>query len=312
MTTSFLDLPTLALSDEVSEGLASGHPVVALESTLLAHGLPRSRRVEVALRLEAAVRAEGAVPATIAIVDGRFRVGLNDALLARVVDGDATKASLRDLAPALALGGVWATTVASTMAIAHRAGVRWFATGGIGGVHRDAERTFDESADLGALARFPVGVVCAGAKLILDLPRTMERLETLGVPVLGFGCDELPAFYHRYGGLPVTVRVDDPEMVARIAITRFERLGEGGLLVAQPPPDDVAQAPERVDALIAAALADAAAQGLRGREVTPFLLASLDAASEGDVVRTNVALVEANARTAARCAVAEARLRGRA
>ena len=303
------DVPVLALNDEVAEALASKSALVALETTLLAHGLPPEDRRRVALRLEAVCRAEGAVPATIAIVDGRMRVGLDDSTLERIIDGTATKASLRDLAIAVARGGVWATTVATTMAIAQRAGIRYFATGGIGGVHRGASETFDESADLLALARYPVGVVCAGAKSVLDLPRTTERLETLGVPVIGFGTDELPAFYHARGGLPVTVRLDTPEEVAGVGIARFDRLGEGGLLIAQPPPEGLAQSPEVVDGLIETALDEAARTGLRGREVTPFLLARLAELSDGEVVRTNVALVEANARLAARIAVADARLR---
>lgn len=300
------DVPALALADEVAEGLAARRGVVALESTLLAHGLPRERRMEVALRLEAVVRGEGAVPATVAVVDGRLRVGLDDDLLGRIIEGGAEKASLRDLAPAVALGGVWATTVATTMAIAHRAGVRWFATGGIGGVHRGATETFDESADLAALARIPVAVVSAGAKSVLDLPRTLERLETLGVPVLGFRTDQLPAFYHGRSGLPVSCSVDSEADLARVAVARFDRLGEGGLLVVQPPPAEHAADPDEVDRWIDAALGEAEGRRIRGRAVTPFLLAALAEASGGRLVDTNVALVEANARLAARCAVADA------
>lgn len=297
--------PLLRLTEEVEDAIAERRPLVALESTLLAHGLPAGRRAEVAAELEAVVRSEGAVPATIAVVDGRFCVGLDGELLARVIAGGAEKASLRDLAVAVATGGVWATTVASTMAVAHRAGIRVFATGGIGGVHRGAQDSFDESADLTALARYPLAVVCAGAKSVLDLPRTLERLETLGVPVLGFGTAELPAFYHGRSGLPVTCRVDSPAVVARIMAVQFEQLAAGGLLVAQPPPPAQAQDPAKVDALIEAALAAAAEAGVRGRAVTPFLLGALDQASGGDVVRTNVALVAHNARLAARIAVAD-------
>lgn len=306
---SLVDVPVLAVSDEVAEGLAGGRAVVALESTLLAHGLPKDRRTQVALSLEAIVRAEGAVPATIAIFDGRLRVGLDDAGLARLVDGRAAKASLWDIAPALALGGAWATTVASTAAIAYRAGVRWFATGGIGGVHRDAPSSYDESADLAALARFPVGVVSAGPKAVLDLPRTLERLETLGVPVVGFRTSSLPSFYHGQSGLSLPCSVDREEDVARIAIARFDGLSEGGLLVVRPPPDDVALEPARVERLMGEALEEAARAGIRGRDLTPFLLSALDHSSGGDVVRTNIALIEANARLAARIAVADAALR---
>lgn len=295
----------LRLTEEVEDAVAELRPLVALESTLLAHGLPGDRRVEVARGLEAAVRAEGAVPATVALLDGRLCLGLDDAALERIVSGAAEKASLRDLPVAVAEGGVWATTVASTMAVAHRAGIRVFATGGIGGVHRGAETTFDESADLAALAKYPVAVVCAGAKSVLDLPRTLERLETLGVPVLGYGTSELPAFYHARSGLPVSHRVDTPDAVAAILGAQFDQLMGGGVLVCQPPPASEAQAPDRVDALIADALAAAEASGVRGRAVTPFLLGALDRASEGDVVRTNVALVTHNAKLAARIAVAD-------
>ena len=302
--------PLLRLTEEVEDAIAERRPLVALESTLLAHGLPAERRARVAAEREAAVRAEGAVPATIAVVDGRFGVGLEGDALARVIAGGAEKASIRDLAAAIATGGVWATTVASTMAVAHRAGIRVFATGGLGGVHRGAQESFDESADLTALARYPVAVVCAGAKSVLDLSRTVERLETLGVPVLGFGTAELPAFYHGRSGLPVSCRVDDAATVARIMAVQFEQLGAGGLVVAQPPPEDQAQDPARVDALIEQALAAATAAGVRGRAVTPFLLGALDQASGGDVVRTNVALVAHNARLAARIAVADQALGG--
>ena len=200
--------PLLQFTEEVEEAIAARRPIVALESTLLAHGLPPERRAPVADHLERIVREAGAVPATIAIVDQALRVGLDAEALERIVSGDALKASVRDLPIALAQGGVWATTVASTMAIAARAGIRVFATGGIGGVHRDAPQSFDESADLTALARYPLVVVSAGAKAVLDLPKTMERLETLGVPVIGFKTDELPAFYHAHSGVPLSVRVD--------------------------------------------------------------------------------------------------------
>lgn len=298
----------MRLTEEVEDAIAERRPLVALESTLLAHGLPPERRAEVAHQLEDLVRAEGAVPATIALIDGRFCVGLDEADLARVIVGDAKKASLRDLAVAAVQGGVWATTVASTMAVAHRAGIRVFATGGIGGVHRGADQSFDESADLTALARHPLTVVCAGAKSVLDLPKTVERLETLGVPIVGFGTDELPAFYHRHGGLPVTVRLDDPQQIAQLMAVQFDQLAAGGLLVAQPPPEALAQDPQVVSALIEGALAEAEAAGVKGRAVTPFLLSALNTASNGDVVRTNVALVAHNTTLAARIAVADVRL----
>lgn len=300
--------PLLAFTEEVEDAIADRRPIVALESTLLAHGLPADRRREVARQLEAAVRDEGAVPATIAVVDGACRIGLGEELLERVCTA-ASKASLRDLAVALVKGGTYATTVASTMAIAARAGVRVFATGGIGGVHRGAEQTFDESADLYALARYPVAVVSAGAKAVLDLKRTLERLETFGVPVVGFGTDELPAFYYPASGLRLSARVDSAEEAAALMDAQLDRLGAGGLCFVQPPPPEVAQDPESVEALIDAALISAEAKAIRGPEITPYLLAELDAASFGDVVRTNVALVESNTRLAAKIAAADTAFR---
>lgn len=296
-------LPLLAFTEEVEDAIAEHRGVVALESTLLAHGLPPDRREEVATRLEAIVRAAGAAPATIAVVDQKLCVGLTEAQRARVIDGGAKKASVRDLAVAMIDGGVWATTVASTMAIAARAGVRVFATGGIGGVHRGAETTFDESADLMALARYPVAVVSAGAKAVLDLPRTLERLETLGVPVVGVGTDDFPAFYAASSGLALRARIDDVDRLAALVVMQSERLGAGGVLVVQPPP--VAMDPAEVEALVAAALARAEREGVKGASVTPFLLAALDAASD-DVLATNIRLVEHNAALAAHLAKAVA------
>src|SRR5215470_406817 len=222
--------PILRIDPEVAAALREHRAVVALESTLLSHGLPEARRLEVARMLEEAVRQEGAVPATIAIIDSKMCIGLDDEMLGRVAFDGAEKASLRDLGVAIGLGGVWATTVAATAAIASRAGIRVFATGGIGGVHRGAETSFDESADLVALARFAVLVVCAGAKAVLDLPRTMERLETLGVPVVGFRTQELPAFYHAKGGIPLVCRVETPEEIARLMDAQYDRLGGAGIL----------------------------------------------------------------------------------
>lgn len=294
----------IRLSPEVEAALSAGRAVVALESTLLAHGLPAARRAAASARIEAAVRGEGATPATIAILDGALCAGLDEAALARVIGGGVRKASLRDLAVAVAAGGVWATTVASTMAIAALAGIRMFATGGIGGVHRDAAESFDESADLMALARYPVGVVCAGPKAILDLPRTVERLETLGVPVIGYGTRVLPEFYHAGGRISLQHAFDTVEEIASVLRVQLEGLALGGALVVQPPPAELAQDPARIEALIAGALERAAREGVRGSAVTPFLLAALDEATSGDVVETNLALVEANARLASRLAVA--------
>jgi pseudouridine-5'-phosphate glycosidase len=302
----------LVVHPEVQAALAEGRGVVALESTLLAHGLPPARRAEAAARLEATVRREGAVPATIAILDGVPHVGLDADALARITQGGPAsgprKAALRDLAIALATGGDWATTVSTTMALAARAGVRCFATGGIGGVHREVLETFDESSDLVALARYPVLVVSAGAKSVLDLPRTAERLETLGVPIVGFGTRELPAFYHGRSGVPLEHATDDVATLARIAHQRFDVLGEGGVLVVQPPPAALAQDPTVIDGHIDDALAEANARGIRGARITPFLLAELAARSSGSTVETNLALVDQNAQLAARVAVAYAGL----
>ncbi len=299
--------PVLSLSEEVAEALAEDRPVVALETTLLAHGLPQDRRSQVARDLDAAVRAGGAVPAVTAVVGGRLRAGLEPSELESLMTGPCTKASIRDLSVALALGGTWATTVASTMLIASHAGIRWFATGGIGGVHRGDFS--DESADLTALAQYPVGVICSGAKLVLDLPRTMERLETLGVPVIGLGTDELPAFYVPGSGLAVTCRVDGPDEVARIGVARFDRLGQGGLLVAQNPP--VGPNPlqrEQIESWLGSAVAEAARRRVTGRELTPFLLHELARSSNNALVDINIALILRNAATAASIAVAEKRL----
>ncbi|MCC7384388.1 MAG: pseudouridine-5'-phosphate glycosidase [Deltaproteobacteria bacterium] len=299
----------LQLAPEVQAALHERRAVVALESTLLAHGLPAERRPAAAAALSNAVRSQGAVPALVAIVEGRARVGLSELELERFLASEPAKASLPDLAVALASGGHWATTVATTMALASRAGVRAFATGGIGGVHREVLDTFDESSDLTALSRYPVLVVSAGAKAILDLARTMERLETLGVPVIGWRTSELPAFYHGHSGIALRHRVGDAAAIAAIAAVRFDQLGEGGILLVQPPPAHLAQDPDRVEGLIRAVLADAREREIRGAALTPFLLAALDRASAGSVVDTNLALVTENARLAAEVAVALSRAR---
>ncbi|MDQ3096820.1 MAG: pseudouridine-5'-phosphate glycosidase, partial [Chloroflexota bacterium] len=264
----------LSISPEIADALARGSPVVALESTVIAHGLPRPSNLETARALEDEIRAGGAHPATIAIADGEAAVGADAALLERLAsEPDVAKVSTRDLAPLLARRAIGATTVAATVEIAARAGIRVFATGGIGGVHRGAERTFDESADLLAIARHPVLVVCAGAKLVLDLALTLERLETLGVPVVGWRTDELPAFYARSSGLRLAHRTDDVLGAARIARAQLAR--GAGLILAVPIPTedaiDAAEAGREVDA----ALARAAAAGISGAALTPYLLAGL-------------------------------------
>lgn len=298
----------LSIAPAIADAIARGSPVVALESTVIAHGLPRPANLETALALEAEVRACGALPATIAIADGRAVVGGDAALLERLAsEPEVAKVSTRDLAPLLARRALGATTVAATVEIAARAGVRVFATGGIGGVHRGAERSFDESADLLALSRHPVLVVCAGVKLVLDLALTLERLETLGVPVVGWRTDELPAFYARSSGLRVPHRADDTLEAARLA---REQLARGaGLMLCVPIPEedalDTAEAEHEVDA----ALARARAAGISGAALTPYLLAGLGEATSGRTLRANIALLRNNARVAAAVAVALASLR---
>ena len=285
----------LRLAEEVRVALAERRPVVALESTIVAHGLPWPENLEVGRGLEQAVRAEGAVPATVAVVAGEARIGLDDATLERLAREASrfVKAGAADLAPLLARGGDAATTVSATTFLAARAGIQVFATGGIGGVHRGVGG--DVSSDLGTLAREPVAVISAGAKAILDLPRTLEMLETLGVLVIGYRTGELPAFYTPSSGLPLDHRVDDAAALARVVAQRFA-LGQGGVLVANPVPAEAALRADEVYPAIEAALARADAEGVRGKALTPFLLAELAHATGGKVVRANRALALANAR----------------
>jgi pseudouridine-5'-phosphate glycosidase len=295
--------PTVT-SPEVAAALASGAPVVALESTIVAHGLPYPDNLAVARELEAIVRAAGAVPATIAIVRGQVRVGLDDATLAELAERGPgfAKAGATDLAVHLARGSDAATTVGATAVLAVAAGIRVFATGGIGGVHRgDAA---DVSNDLTVLAKVPLAVVSAGAKAILDLPRTLEALETLGVLVIGHRCDHFPAFYTRSSGLRLEHRVDDVGELARICRTRWQRLGQGGVLVCNPIPEADALPDGELDAAIADALDQAGAANVTGKRLTPFLLAYLARSTSGRAVRANRALAGHNARVAAELAVA--------
>ncbi|MBT9288198.1 pseudouridine-5'-phosphate glycosidase [Prosthecodimorpha staleyi] len=295
----------LAPSPEVADALAAGRPVVALESTIVSHGLPWPGNLETAQAIEATVRAGGAVPATIAVLDGRLRIGLEPDDLARLARADGVmKLSRADLAFAVATGRPGATTVAATMIAARLAGIRVFATGGIGGVHRGAEASFDISADLQELARSEVAVVSAGAKAILDLPKTLEVLETLGVPVVGWKTDDFPAFWSRRSGLPAPLRVDDAPTLARfMAARRALGLG-GGLLVANPvPPADEIDADEMAGH-IAGAQAEAERAGIRAKAVTPFLLAHILESTGGRSLATNRALVLNNAAVAAEIAVA--------
>ena len=293
----------LDVSPEVASALASRSAVVALESTVIAHGLPRPANLETARALEDEVRGAGAVPATIALASGAAVVGADAALLARLASDDGvSKVSLRDLAPVLARRGLGATTVAATVEIAARAGIAVMATGGIGGVHRGAERSFDESADLEAIARHPVCVVCAGAKLVLDLALTLERLETLGVPVIGFGTDELPAFYVRTSGLRLAHRADDALAVTRIAREQLAR--DAGMVIAVPVAAADALDRKEAESEIDRAIASAERQHIRGAALTPFLLSALGEATSGRSLRANVSLLKQNARVAAQIALA--------
>jgi pseudouridine-5'-phosphate glycosidase len=295
----------LVVASEVADALAAGRAVVALESTLIAHGLPRPRNAEVAREAEAEVRDAGAVPATIALLDGVVRIGLDDAALEAIATrDDVAKCSARDLPIAVARGASGATTVAATAHLAAQAGIAVFATGGLGGVHRDARETWDESADLVALSRTGICVVCAGVKSILDVPATLERLETLEVGVAGYGTDHFPGFYLTDSGHPVTWRIDTPEHVAA-ALRARDALGlDSTLVVANPLPAAEQLDPELHARVLAEALAAAEREGIRGRDVTPFLLARLHAETGGESLRANVQLVLRNAHLAGRIAVA--------
>jgi pseudouridine-5'-phosphate glycosidase len=295
---------------EVAAALAGGRAVVALESTIITHGMPYPQNLATARAVEAVVREHGGVPATVALLDGRARVGLDDGALERLAGAvGVAKASRRDL-PALAAAKASAgTTVAATMYLAHLAGISIFATGGIGGVHRGAEHTFDVSADLDELGCTPVTVICAGAKSILDLPKTLEVLETRGVPVIGVGTDEFPAFFSRSSGLPVDHRVDTPEELAAVLVehTRFGL--RGGVLVANPIPEPDALAAADIDARIDQAIADAERAGITRKDVTPYLLERINELTSGRSLIANIALIRNNAAFAARTAVALAALR---
>ena len=292
-------------SDAVAAAIAARQPVVALETTVITHGLPHPDGLATALALEETVRAHGAVPATIGILDGAVRVGMSGAELERLAqDRRAVKTNLSNLAAVLMTSQPGSTTVAATMAVAHATGIRVFATGGIGGVHRGADITGDVSTDLIALSRLAVAVVTAGAKAILDLPRTVEMLETLGVPVVGFGTSEFPAFYRRSSGLRVDTRVDSIAGVAAV-INAHMALGLGsGVLVANPIPEEDELSRDLYEKALATALADVETRGLSGREITPFLLDRLRVLTGGDTVRANVALLRNNARVAALVAAA--------
>ena len=300
----------LDVNPEVAAALAEGKPVVALESTIISHGMPYPQNVETALNVERIIRENGAVPATIAIIGGRLKAGLT----AEEIEyfgkkGTAIhKASRRDLAMLCARGEDGATTVTTTMIIAHMAGIKIFATGGIGGVHRGAETTMDISADLEELGQTPVMVVCAGAKSILDLGLTLEYLETKGVPVIGYGTEELPAFYTRQSGFGVDYRVDSPEELAA-AFKASQEMGlKGGMLVTNPIPEEYAMPLDVINAAIDQAIAESKEKGIHGKETTPFLLARVSELTGGDSLASNIRLVYNNAKIAAQTAAAYSKL----
>lgn len=299
----------LDVNPEVAAAVAAGKPVVALESTIISHGMPYPQNVETALNVEKIIRENGAVPATIAIIGGRLKAGLTPEEIEYFgKKGRAIhKASRRDLAALCAKGEDGATTVTTTMMIAHMAGIRFFATGGVGGVHRGAETTMDISADLEELARTPVMVVCAGAKSILDLGLTLEYLETKGVPVIGYRTEELPAFYTRSSGFGVDYRMDSPEELAA-AFKAQTDMGLGGMLVTNPIPEEYSMPKDVIDAAIDRAIAECNAQGIKGKETTPFLLARVAEITGGDSLASNIQLVYNNARLTALTAAAYCKL----
>jgi pseudouridine-5'-phosphate glycosidase len=293
----------IQLSPEVAAARAEGRAVVALESTIIAHGMPWPQNLDTAREVEDVIRAEGAVPATIAVIGGRIRVGLTDAELQQLAQApDAMKLSRRDLPYAIATGQLGATTVAATMICAQLAGIEVFVTGGIGGAHRGAETSFDISADLQELARTPVAVVCAGAKSILDLGLTLEYLETHGVPVLSVGQDNFAAFFTPDSGLKADFRMDDAATQARFIRAKWALGLGGGVVVSNPVPAQAAMPREEIDAITAQALAEADAQGITGKAITPFLLARIKALTGGRSLATNIALVKHNAVVGARLA----------
>lgn len=294
----------LDISPEVQQALAEGKPVVALESTIISHGMPYPKNVETALLVEKTIRDNGAVPATIAIIGGRLKAGLSPEEIEYLGKSGrkVAKVSRRDLAAIVARGTDGATTVTTTMIIAHMAGIRVFATGGIGGVHRGAETTMDISADLEELANTPVMVVCAGAKSILDLGLTLEYLETKGVPVIGYGTDELPAFYTRRSGFGVDYRVDTPAQLAAMFKAQQELGMKGGMLVTNPIPEQYAMDKEVIDAAIDQAVRESREKGIHGKETTPFLLARVVELTGGDSLESNIQLVLNNAVVASRTA----------
>ncbi|NRP11887.1 Pseudouridine-5'-phosphate glycosidase [Aliiroseovarius sp. xm-m-379] len=299
----------LTYAPDVAQALTHGTPVVALESTIITHGMPYPQNVETAREVEAVVRAGGAVPATIAVMNGKLHIGLTDDQLMELAQADnVAKVSRADMPVCLAMGGYGATTVAATMIAAHLAGIRVFATGGIGGVHRGAEETFDISADLREFSATPVTVVAAGAKAILDIPKTLEVLETLGVPVITYGQDEFPAFWSRSSGLPSPLRLDCAKDIARAGQMRRDLGLPGGQLIANPIPQEAEIPREEIQPVIEDALVRSEIERVSAKEVTPFLLNAMFKATEGRSLEANIALVKNNAALAAEIAAAFAKL----
>ena len=295
----------ILLSDEVKSALKKGKPIVALESTIISHGMPYPENVKTTKKLEEIIREEGCVPAIVAVADGKLHVGISDLLLERLAtESGVLKVSRRDMPVALASGALGATTVSGTLIAAHRAGVRVFVTGGIGGVHRGADKTFDISADLEELAVSNVAVVSAGVKAILDLPKTLEVLETKGVPVVGYQTDELPAFYTRKSGLKLTSRADSPNEIASMMKAKWGCEIDGSILVANPIPKEFEADSKMINASIDEALAMADKKGVSGKNITPFILAHISKVTGGKSLAANVALVENNARVGAQLAKA--------
>ena len=295
----------LDINPEVKKALDAGKAVVALESTIISHGMPYPRNVETALRVEEIVRENGAVPATIAIMNGKLKVGLTrDEIESLGKSHDVIKTSRRDIPFILSQGLNGATTVASTMVIASLAKIHIFATGGIGGVHCGAQETFDISADLQELAQTDVAVICAGAKSILDIGLTLEYLETQGVPVIGFGTDELPAFYTSKSGFPVDYRIDTPEGIAQALKTKWELGLKGGAVIANPIPKEYEMDANEINNVIASAIKEAQAKGIKGKATTPFLLSKVTEITKGSSLDANIQLVYNNAKVGAQIAVA--------
>ena len=297
------------ITDEIRQAVAEGKPVVALESTILSHGMPYPQNLEFAREVEKIIRAEGAVPATMAVIDGRLKAGLTEEELVRMCEAKGVlKVSRRDLPIVVAKKLTGATTVATTMILADLAGIRVFATGGIGGVHRGGEVTMDISADLQELAHTPVAVVCAGAKMILDIGRTLEYLETMGVPVLGLGTEDFPAFYCRKSGYRVDARVDSPAEAAAVLKAKWDLGLAGGVLIGNPVPEAYAMDFDEMSAVIGRVLKKAEEAGVKGKDITPFMLAHIVEETGGESLATNIQLAFNNARAAAKIAVELAKL----